>query len=206
MSDQTAILIIEPDETGRVLLEKLLADYRLSESCRVVAQAPSPQNAGPAILRIVSEDNDSQPDVSGLQPRDIFYKPVRAGALLDRISVHMQAPKDGYGSLEPADLPAIGPYRLDAVRDRLIVMPKKGQTAEPVIRLTEKESRILALLSENRGKSVDRQTLLDQIWAYADTVETHTLETHIYRLRQKIEHNPATPEILLTDGQGYRLE
>jgi len=73
------------------------------------------------------------------------------------------------------------------------------------IRLTEKECDILALLHSRNGVAVDRQELLDDVWGYAADVETHTLETHIYRLRQKIETDPAKPRYLLTDGSGYRL-
>ncbi|MCB1561984.1 MAG: response regulator transcription factor [Alphaproteobacteria bacterium] len=203
MSDQNAILIIEPDETGRVWLEKLLLDHGVAGFCHVAARLPSSQEAGSPVLWIMSR-GDPLPDIPGLQPDDIFGKPLRAGVLLDRIGVHIRAVKGGYSSSEPVDMPAIGPYRLDAAHDRLI-LPQKGKTPEQIIRLTEKESRILMLLYENKGESIDRQSLLDQIWAYVDTVETHTLETHIYRLRQKIEQNPAAPEILLTDGQGYRL-
>lgn len=202
MSDQ--ILIIESDETGRAWLGKLLANHRLNEFCRVAAQPPPIKEAGSPLLWIIYKD-DPLLDIPDIQSGDIFFKPLRAGALLDRIGAHIRAVKDGHPSPKTEDLPFIGPYRLDTAHDRLI-LPPKGKTPEHIIRLTEKESRILTLLCENRGASIDRQSLLDQIWAYADTVETHTLETHIYRLRQKIEQNPAVPKILLTDGQGYRLE
>jgi DNA-binding response OmpR family regulator len=78
------------------------------------------------------------------------------------------------------------------------------------IRLTEKERDILLCLLAAKaqgegGGAVERRALLDRVWGYAETVETHTLETHIYRLRQKIEMDPASPQYLLTDGTGYRL-
>lgn len=73
------------------------------------------------------------------------------------------------------------------------------------INLTEKELDILILLKDSEGQSVSRKTMLDRVWGYASGVETHTLETHIYRLRQKIEPDPAKPSLLLTDEQGYRL-
>jgi DNA-binding winged helix-turn-helix (wHTH) protein len=74
-----------------------------------------------------------------------------------------------------------------------------------IIRLTEKEVDILLRLGERRGESVDRETLLREVWGYVQGLETHTVETHIYRLRQKIEDDPAKPKILLTDGEGYKL-
>jgi len=77
---------------------------------------------------------------------------------------------------------------------------------DQAIRLTEKESALLEVLVKAGGKAVSRDDLLRHVWRYAPDVETHTLETHIYRLRQKIEDDPATPEIVVTDGDGYRLK
>ena len=62
------------------------------------------------------------------------------------------------------------------------------------------------VLHENTNQSVSRDTLLKAVWGYVDGVETHTLETHIYRLRQKIEENPASPVFLLTTDDGYRFQ
>jgi len=52
---------------------------------------------------------------------------------------------------------------------------------------------------------VDRKVLAKEVWGYNSGVTTHTLETHMYRLRQKIEANPRMPDLLLTDQGGYRL-
>lgn len=97
----------------------------------------------------------------------------------------------------PSVLP-IGPFVLETGTNLW-----KGGSAE--VRLTEKETAIIAHLYKAGGKAVGREELLDAVWAYVQGVETHTLETHIYRLRQKIEPNPSEPAILLTDGEGYRL-
>ncbi len=72
-------------------------------------------------------------------------------------------------------------------------------------RLTEKEREILLALYQAGKEGLDRNTLLSRVWQYVDGVETHTLETHIYRLRQKIERDPSKPEILLTAENGYSL-
>jgi DNA-binding response OmpR family regulator len=74
-----------------------------------------------------------------------------------------------------------------------------------VVRLTEKERDILAALHDAGAAGMERQALLEAVWGYSAAVETHTLETHIYRLRQKIESDPAQPALLLTDERGYRL-
>ena len=72
------------------------------------------------------------------------------------------------------------------------------------VRLTEKETNILKFLHANAG-TVPRDILLHEVWGYGPAVATHTLETHIYRLRKKIEQDPAKAQILLTEGGGYRL-
>ena len=74
-----------------------------------------------------------------------------------------------------------------------------------VINLTEKERDILLFLLQVPGNRISREDLLHHVWGYADGIETHTLETHIYRLRQKIEDSPGKPRVLLTEGDGYRL-
>jgi DNA-binding response OmpR family regulator len=74
------------------------------------------------------------------------------------------------------------------------------------IRLTEKECSILKFLYRAGGRPVGRQILLNEVWGYNAAVTTHTLETHIYRLRQKIEPDPAAASLLLTEGGGYRLD
>jgi DNA-binding response OmpR family regulator len=73
------------------------------------------------------------------------------------------------------------------------------------VRLTEKETAILLYLHRAGGRPVPRAELLDVVWGYSDGVTTHTLETHIYRLRQKIEPEPQASKLLLTDEGGYRL-
>lgn len=138
-----------------------------------------------------------KPGVAADSFASIFYVPVRAGAIVDRIRTLL---RKGHLSHLPETV-QIGPYLLK-VKENIL---EGGKAGEKPLYLTEKERDILLTLFEGKGKAVDRQTLLDRVWAYAEGVETHTLETHIYRLRQKIEKNPSNPEILGTDGEGYRL-
>ena len=79
---------------------------------------------------------------------------------------------------------------------------KKGSK---IIRLTEKERDILLTLFNAADRSVSREALLQTVWGYVEGLETHTLETHIYRLRQKIETDPSEPKIVLTTEDGYTL-
>lgn len=134
---------------------------------------------------------DTAGQKSGLPSADIFVMPVRLGALLDRIAYHGQK-KD-----EAIEVP-VGPYMF---RSHDGVLLKDGEET----RLTEKERDILLKLYAQKGTVVDKQILLEEVWGYGTDIETHTLETHIYRLRQKLEQDPAVPEYLLTEEAGYRL-
>ena len=73
------------------------------------------------------------------------------------------------------------------------------------IRLTEKETAILKYLFQAGETVIGRDVLLNEVWGYDSGVTTHTLETHVYRLRQKIERDPSHAEILITEPGGYRL-
>ena len=82
----------------------------------------------------------------------------------------------------------------------------RGFITKRRIWLTEKEVAIMKYLYRLDARSVSRQKLLHEVWGYNPAATTHTLETHIYRLRMKIEGNPAKPLLLVTDSQGYRLD
>ena len=73
------------------------------------------------------------------------------------------------------------------------------------MRLTEKETAILRYLYRSGQNPVSREVLLQEVWGYNSGVTTHTLETHIYRLRQKIEKDPANAALLVTEAGGYKL-
>jgi DNA-binding response OmpR family regulator len=96
---------------------------------------------------------------------------------------------------------AIGPYTFRPA-GKLLQDQARGRR----IRLTEKEAAILKFLYRAGTHAVGRQVLLNEVWGYNASVTTHTLETHIYRLRQKIEPDPANARLLITEGGGYRLD
>lgn len=80
----------------------------------------------------------------------------------------------------------------------------RTDTRTPVS-FSARESTLLLSLYRAEGKRLSRKDILQTIWRYAPGLETHTLETHIYRIRQKIENDPARPTLLLTTEDGYRL-
>ncbi len=119
-------------------------------------------------------------------------RPFRFSALLQRLhalSTH-HAPANDVAV-------RIGPYTFHPSAKLLQAEGRK-------VRLTEKETNILKFLHASAG-TVSRDILLHEVWGYGPAVATHTLETHIYRLRKKIEQDPARAQILLTEGGGYRL-
>ncbi|EJF85216.1 response regulator transcription factor [Candidatus Bartonella washoeensis] len=125
---------------------------------------------------------------------DYVIKPFRFAVLLARIRAQLRQ----YEQNEDAVF-YIGPYTFKP-RQKLLIDQHNNQ-----IRLTEKEAAILKYLYCTSNQIVNRETLLEQIWGYNGNIVTHTLETHIYRLRQKIEKDPSNAKILITDHNGYRL-
>lgn len=90
----------------------------------------------------------------------------------------------------------------DFIKSESLLTNKKTRIQ---IQLTDKESDIINLLMNSKDNVCSKQDLLKHIWGYNEQIDTHTLETHIYKLRNKIEPNPQNPEILLTKKNGYKL-
>lgn len=222
------ILIIEEDDALRALLAE-----ELSSSPEFTAQAKASRAAGQAaaaeadlLILAAGADagecgafierlrgsgfrapiiliNNSERGAEALLGRlssggqganDYVTKPFRIAVLLARIKAQLQH----HQRSEDAAF-AIGPYILKPGQKLLI------DKAREKIRLTEKEAAILKYLYQAGEEPVERERLLEEVWGYNSGVTTHTLETHIYRLRQKIEKDPANAEILLTVPGGYRL-
>jgi len=142
---------------------------------------------------------DSEADVvRGLDAgaNDYIAKPFRLNELLARLRAQLRV----YDNSEDATF-LIGPYAFRPSAKLLLETARNRK-----IRLTEKESAILKYLYRAAGRPVARQILLNEVWGYNSAVTTHTLETHIYRLRQKIEPDPANAQLLVTEGGGYRLD
>jgi DNA-binding response OmpR family regulator len=126
---------------------------------------------------------------------DYISKPFRLNELLARLRAQLRS----FENSEDAVF-TIGPYTFRPAAKQLVELARNKR-----IRLTDKETAILKFLYRAAGKSVARQVLLNEVWGYNAAVTTHTLETHVYRLRQKIEPDPAVSRLLLTEGGGYRL-
>src|ERR1700704_5783926 len=147
------------------------------------------------ILLLTGHDTDSD-TILGLESgaNDYVTKPFRFAVLLARIRAQLRQ----HEASEDAVF-TIGPYTFRP-SSKLLMSPKGSK-----IRLTEKETAILRFLYRAGQMPVSRETLLQEVWGYNSGVTTHTLETHVYRLRQKVEKDAASPAILVTETGGYKL-
>ena len=126
---------------------------------------------------------------------DYIIKPFKFPNLLARMNILLHKyEKSNHSTF------TLGPYTFHPTMKMLKTQDNKE------IRLTEKETAILRFLYNTIEKVVPRDILLHEVWGYNNTITTHTLETHIYRLRQKIERNPSKAELLVSESGGYRLE
>lgn len=162
---------------------------------REVARRMRDQDIRIPVIMLTGRDGEAD-TVAGLEAgaNDYVSKPFSFAVLLARVRAQLRS----FEQTEDATF-EIGPYEFRPSMKTL--RTSEGRR----IRLTEKETEILKFLYRAGGKSVARETLLSEVWGYNAAVTTHTLETHIYRLRQKVEPDPANAQLLLTDTGGYRL-
>jgi DNA-binding response OmpR family regulator len=201
------ILLAEADNVLRAsLAEQLEQEGYDVIAARTAEEAALAVRNGPFFFAIIGlgEDAAAAMRAAGLiapmvlltegeaSGQESLARPFRFSALLGKLhalSNHHAANGDSAGR--------IGPYTFHPSAKLL-------QEGARKVRLTEKETNILKFLHANAG-TVPRDILLHEVWGYGPAVATHTLETHIYRLRKKIEQDPAKAQILLTEGGGYRL-
>ncbi len=147
------------------------------------------------IIMLTGHDTDSD-TILGLEAgaNDYVTKPFRFAVLLARIRAQLRQHENS----EDVTL-TVGPYTFKPSQ-KLLVDKKGGK-----LRLTEKEAAIIKYLYRAGDKVITRDVLLEEVWGYNSGVTTHTLETHVYRLRQKIERDPSNAEILVTESGGYKL-
>ncbi|HCX14354.1 MAG TPA: DNA-binding response regulator [Rhodospirillaceae bacterium] len=175
-----------------ILLDTGLPDMDSREVCRTMRERGV---RSPIIILTVADSDKEVIDGHDAGANDYITKPFRLAALLTRVHAHLRQ----HDKSDEAIF-VIGPYKFHPSAKNLV--HKDGKKT----RLTEKETAILKHLYCVGQKTVPRETLLGEVWGYNAAVTTHTLETHIYRLRQKIEANPADVRILVTVPGGYRLE
>lgn len=225
------ILIVDGDTAMReTLREQLIRDdaftvveaasAREAEAClhaqetrregrfaAIIMDAALPDGDGHAVCARLRARGHAMPVIllngrdrgGGADDTTSLAKPFRLSELMACLRARLDASAARDAARDAAPRLMIGPYAFNADERSL----RLG--ASPRIRLTEKEAAILAFLHRMGERAVPRQELLREVWGYNPAVTTHTLETHIYRLRRKIEANPAEARLLITEAGGYRL-
>ena len=175
-----------------ILLDVGLPDMDGRELCRVMRRS----GIRSPILILTGADGEADM-ILGLDSgaNDYITKPFRLNVLLARLRAQLRQHE-----LSEDAVFTIGPSTFRPSAKTLIDDAKRKK-----VRLTEKETAILKYLYRAGDKTIGRDVLLNEVWGYNSGVTTHTLETHVYRLRQKIEHDPGRAEILVTEPGGYRL-
>lgn len=147
------------------------------------------------VIMLTGHDTDSD-TILGLEAgaNDYVTKPFKFAVLLARVRAQLRQHEQS----EDATF-SVGHYTFKPAHKLLV----EGDGTK--VRLTEKEANIIKFLYRAGARVVSRDTLLEEVWGYNSGVTTHTLETHVYRLRQKIEKDPSNASILVTESGGYKL-
>jgi len=183
--------------SGSDRFDAVLLDLRLpdGDGCDYCASLRRQGHKMPVIM--LTGSGDEKNIVRGLEAgaNDYIVKPFRLHELMARIRSHLR----GFETSDDAVF-TIGQYLFRPSARSLV-----ERAGNRRVRLTNKEVGLLRFLYNARDRVVSRQDLLYEVWGYNTSVTTHTLEAHVYRLRQKIEMDPTDPRLLVTYRHGYRL-
>ena len=187
-----ALEVVKSKYFDAILLDVGLPDMDGREVCRVMRRV----GVKTPIIMLTGADSDAD-TILGLDAgaNDYVTKPFHLSVLLARVRSQLrqhEQSEDAVFTIGPYSFRPSAKLLLDSARNRKV-------------RLTEKEAAILRYLYRAGDRVVGRDVLLHEVWGYNAAVTTHTLETHVYRLRQKIERDPSKAEILVTEPGGYRL-
>lgn len=187
-----ALEVVKSKYFDAILLDVGLPDMDGREVCRVMRRV----GVKTPIIMLTGADSDAD-TILGLDAgaNDYVTKPFHLSVLLARVRSQLRQHEQSEDAVF-----TIGPYSFRPSAKLLL-----DNTRNLKVRLTEKEAAILRYLYRAGDRVVGRDVLLHEVWGYNAAVTTHTLETHVYRLRQKIEQDPSKAEILVTEPGGYRL-
>lgn len=187
-----AIEVTKETHFDAIVLDVGLPDMDGREACRILRR----NGVKCPVVMLTAHDSDSD-TILGLDAgaNDYVTKPFRLNVLLARLRAQLRQHEQSEDAVF-----AVGPYSFRPAQKLLVIEEQNKK-----IRLTEKETAILKYLYRAGSKVISRDTLLGEVWGYNAGVTTHTLETHVYRLRQKIEADPSNAEILVTEPGGYKL-
>ncbi len=188
---EAALALLKELNFDIMLMDVGLPDIDGRELCRLIRR----QGIKAPIMMLTARDGEAD-TILGLDAgaNDYITKPFKISILLARLRAHLRQHEQSDDAVF-----TIGPYQFRPSAKVLIT----GDSRK--IRLTEKETAILKYLYRAGNQMITRETLLNEVWGYNAAVTTHTLETHVYRLRQKIETDPSNADILVTVTGGYQL-
>ena len=184
------------DKTKGAIFDLVVLDVGLPDTDgRELCKRLRKQGVKCPVVMLTGHDTDAD-TILGLDSgaNDYITKPFKFPVLLARLRAQLRTHEQSEDAIFQ-----LGPYTFKPAMKMLI------DTKDRKIRLTEKETAIIRYLYRADRRVVTRDVLLEEVWGYNSGVTTHTLETHIYRLRQKIEKDAANPEILVTEAGGYKL-
>ena len=192
MTGSEGLEIASQNNFDMILLDVGLPDMDGREACRLMRRA----GVRAPIIMLTGADTDAD-TILGLDAgaNDYVTKPFKLGVLLARLRAHIRQHERSDDAVF-----TIGPYTFQPANKLLV-----RESDQRKVRLTDKETAILKFLYRAGDKPVARDKLLDEVWGYNAAVTTHTLETHVYRLRQKIETDPSNATLLVTEPGGYKL-
>ena len=175
-----------------IVLDNSLPDMGGREVCRVMRRT----GVKSPIIMLTAADTDHDPTPEfDAGANHYVTKPFKIGVLLTRLRTSIREhEKSQHAAFK------IGPYTFRPAAKIMV-----DTETEKKIRLTDKETAIVKFLYLAGERVVSRDDLLGEVWGYNADVTTHTLETHVYRLRQKIEREPSNADLLVTEPNGYRL-
>jgi len=187
-----ALRVLADGQVALILLDADLPDLNGRDLCRVIRR----KGIHAPIVMLTGQTADAEV-ILGLDSgaNDYIFKPFSMAVLLARLRAHLRQ----HATSDDAAF-ALGPYSFRPAARRLV----DGETRRE-IPLSEKECAILRFLFRAGNRAVDHHTLYAEVWDHTTPLATHTLQTHIYRLRRKIERDPANPRILVSEASGYRL-
>ena len=193
VSAAAALKFVKEDYFDAIILGTTLSDMDGYTLCQVMRrnEVTSP------IIILIDPENDAGDYLPGeIGATECMVKPFRYNVLLAKLKTYIRS----HEKTETLAL-KIGPYKLHPLKK--ILLDEAGRST---IQLTDKEVQILKCLHRAGNSIVSREVLLAKVWGYNVEVATHTLETHVYRLRQKIELEPSRARLLVTEAGGYRLK
>ena len=193
LSVTEAISLIVKEHFDCILIDSSLADVSLSNLCKNIRQEGV---RSPIIL--VAEELGEDVAIVALDAgaNDYVLKPFKINVLVAKIrSNNRQFEEREFAILR------FGRFSFKP-GDKILL----NNSSKEEVRLTDKETAIIKLLYLSGGEVVTRATLLEEVWGYNTTLTTHTLETHIYRIRQKVGNASSGQDFIATESEGYRMQ